>query len=67
MGEFDFSHRTKNQLITRLTIIIALLWAEVRSLIVIHILVFMTTVLSLDAPKYPLKRGTLSKFPVPPF
>jgi hypothetical protein len=30
-------------------------------------LAFMTTVLNLDPPKSPLKRGTLSKFPVPPF
>jgi len=28
---------------------------------------FMTTVINLDPPNSPLKRGTLSKFPVPPF
>jgi hypothetical protein len=28
---------------------------------------FMTTVLSLDPPKSPLKMGTLRNFPVPPF
>jgi len=30
-------------------------------------LAFMTTVLSFDPPKSPLKRGTLKNFPVPPF
>ena len=30
-------------------------------------LAFMTTAISFDPPKSPLKRGTLSKSPVPPF
>jgi len=30
-------------------------------------LAFVTTVLSSDPPKSPLKKGTLSKSPVPPF